>query len=140
MPTATSSAVPHAPALTPAQAVRAVLIGLSVWLVAALFIRFTGPLGLFEGVARVVLYAATAPASWVLVWMIRRLAVLRPDQLVAAAAVASFPAVMCDGVALVAFPQLYGGPAPHLLPAAAWLLWGAGLIFVFALSGARRSG
>lgn len=112
-----------------------ILAALSVlfWFMAALFIRYGVPAGSFGGVASAALFVLTVPTACLLIWTTRRVAALRPDQLVSGVALTSAVAMLCDGVALTWFPALYGGnPATHYL-GAAWLLWGVGVILILAV-------
>jgi hypothetical protein len=49
-------------------------------------------------------------------------------------------AAMCDGIAITWAPWLYGGVGPGLAPAAAWILWGAGVGMLIALVMGHRDG
>jgi hypothetical protein len=113
--------------------------GVLFWFVAALFIRHA-PAELFGGgAATALLFAFTALIAWPSVWITRQLASLKPDQLVAGTAIASAAAMLCDGVGLTWSP-LYGPAGAVPVAAAAWLLWGVGLILVAAFVAARRQG
>ncbi len=90
------------------------------------------PLGLFRGVASLLLFALTVPLAWGTIWLVQRIAGLKAAQLPAGIAVASAAALLADGVALSWVPSFYGSDAATLLPAAAWLLWGAGLCLTAA--------
>ncbi len=115
------------------QAVVLVALALLFWLMAALFIRYAGPAGLFAGAASAALFALTIPSAWLLIWICKRAAGLGTGQIVAGIALASAAALFCDGVALTWSPSLYGGDRAALLPAAAWLLWGVGTCLTSAL-------
>lgn len=116
------------------------VLGVVAWLLAALFIRCTMGWGFFSPAASVPLFALTVPGAWTLAWIGKRVGPLLPSQLVPGVAVACAAAMLCDGIALTWTPTLYGGASANLLPAAAWLLWGVGVIFAVALISARRGG
>ncbi len=120
------------------QVVSLAVFGVVAWLVAALFIRYSTPWGLFSSAASVPLFVLTVPGAWLLVRVGRRVGSLQPSQLVAGIAVADAAALLCDGIALTWAPALYGTDAASILPAAAWLLWGVGVIFALALFSARH--
>ena len=134
----------HAPAPVATGQLRHVqvasLVGLGVlfWLIAVLFIRYSLPAGVFGRPTAPVLFVLTVPAAWVLVWILKRAAALRTDQLVAGVAVASAAALLCDGAALTWTPFLYAADSASLLPVAVWLLWGVGVCLALALVAARR--
>src|SRR5262245_20661984 len=112
-------------------------LGVVLWLVVALLIRYGAPLGLFEGVASVLLFVFTVPVVWLLVWATRHALSLRPGQIVAGVAIACATAQLCDGVALGWAPFLYGADSSRLLPAAAWLLWSYGVSLTLAFVASR---
>ena len=120
------------------QAVILAALGLLFWLLAALFIRYGGPAGLFAGAARVALFALTIPGAALLIWICQRAAGLEKSQIVAGVAVASAAALFCDGIAFTWVSSLYGDDGATLLAAAAWLLWGVGACLTLALIAAGR--
>jgi len=122
--------------LSPRQAAILVAWGVLLWFVVALFIRWAPPVLFGRGVATALLFAAAAPIAWVSIWVTQRVALLRPDQLVAGAALASAAAMFCDGIALT-WSSLYG-LGTDLVPAAAWLLWGVAAILTAAFATAHR--
>jgi len=101
--------------------------GAALWLAAALLLRWLGPLGAYEGAARVLLYAAIIPGTAPFVVLVRRLACLRRDQVALGVSVATGAAAMLDGVALAWFPQLYGATVALVAGAGGTILWGAGV-------------
>lgn len=122
--------------LSPRQAATLAAWGVLLWFAVALFIRWAPPALFGRGVATALLFAAAAPIAWVSIWATQRVAALRPDQLVAGAALASAAAMFCDGIALT-WSSLYG-PGTDLVPAAAWLLWGVAAILTAAFVTAHR--
>lgn len=122
--------------LSPRQAATLVAWGVLLWFAVALFIRWAPPALFGRGVATALLFAAAAPIAWATIWVTGRVASLRPDQLVAGAALASAAAMFCDGVALT-WSSLYGS-GTDLVPAAAWLLWGVAAILTAAFFTAHR--
>jgi len=125
--------------LRPWQAASLVALGIVLWFLAAMLIRYGIPAGLFGSKASIaVLYAATIPGAWLLVRLCRRTGALTPEQIVPGVAIASAAALPCDGMALTWAPQLYGPDAASILPAAAWLLWGVGFCLTLAVVNAGR--
>lgn len=125
-------------ALSPRQVLILVAWGVLLWFMVALFIRWASPVLFERGAATALLFAAAALIAWATVWAKQRVASLRPDQLVAGAALASAAAMFCDGIALT-WSSLYGS-GTDLVPAAAWLLWGVAAILIAAFATAHRHG
>jgi hypothetical protein len=126
--------------LSRAQFGRLALFAVGFWYVAAVFIRFGLPAGLYGGGPGALLFAATVPLAWGSVWLAARVAGLRPAQVVPGTAFACAVAMLCDGVALTWAPGVYGGASAGLALGAAWLLFGVGAILVAALLTASRRG
>jgi hypothetical protein len=117
----------HRFGLLPRQTAIAALLGAVLWLVAALILRGLGPLGVYEGSARVLLYLAIIPGTIPVVLLLRRLAGLERDQTAIGMSVATAAAALLDGIALAWFPGLYGGEVALQAGAGATILWGAGV-------------
>ena len=141
---ARSPALPTPPAtpqrLSRAQAARLAVLAVVLWYLAALFIRFALPAGLYGGGPGVLLFAATLPLAWGSIRLAERVAGLRPAQVVPGTAFACAVAMLCDGVALTWAPGVYGGASARLALGAAWLLFGVGAILVAAILVAGRRG
>ena len=116
-----------------AQAASLAALGITLWLLFALLIHFAIPPAWFSSPPlSPLLFAAAVPGAWLLVQLCRQTAALTSEQLLPGVAVASMTALLCDGTALTWAPRLYGGDAASILPAAAWLFWGAGLCLALA--------
>jgi len=110
-------------------------LGVVLWLLFALLIRYSIPTGLFgNAAASALLFAAAFPLAWLMIRLCRRVAALSPGQVVPGVVVASAAALSCDGLALTWAPNLYGPDAASILPAAAWLFWGVGVSLALALA------
>ena len=115
--------------LTPRQVLRLAPAGAVLWFVFALLLGAVP--GLLDGSARNALaFAAAVPVAWVLVRGLERLADLRGTAIVPGVALALLVALLLDGVAVTWFDGLYGG---HARLAAAYILWGSGLILAGGL-------
>ena len=125
--------------LRPGQFAITVGFAVALWLLATLLIRYGGPMGLFGHAALALLFIATLPGDWLTILLVRRLAALRPDQIVAGIAVTSATAMLGDGFALAWARPAYGSETADFLPAAAWLLWTYGLALALAFLIARRA-
>ena len=124
------------------QAVGLAALGVALWLLFALLIRYAIPTAWFGSPAiSPLLFAVAIPSAWLLVTLCRQTAALTSEQLIPGIAIASAAAGLCDGVALTWTPHLYGADAASILPAAAWLFWGLGvcLALAFVMAG-RKAG
>lgn len=108
-------------------------IGFVLWFLLALLLGYIGPLGAYEGWARVALYAAIVPGTYPLILLTRKLANLSPPQVGLGVSVAVAAAILCDGVALAWFPGLYGGEVFLVAGAGAAILWGGGVAIVLGM-------
>jgi hypothetical protein len=113
-------------------------IGAALWLAAALFIRWAGPMGAFRGAWVFVVYAAAIPATLPAIPMGRRAAGLPRDRVLAAVCVMCASALFLDGIALAGFRSLYGSDPAVILGGAAWILWGVGVALALGLAAQRR--
>jgi len=113
---------------TQKQLIILILFGITLWFLAAMLLRVLGPMGIYEGSARFILYALIIPGSWPFVWIAKWIAELRNDQIFSAVAVATMAAALCDGLALAWFPALYAATPELVAGAGGTILWGAGVI------------
>jgi hypothetical protein len=130
------------PALKPAQIVILAAFSTCVWFLAAMFIRFVGPMGVFHGYKVILLYALTIPATVPLNARSRKLVRAPKGQMVTVIAVTSAVATGLDGVAMSQFPALYGADPAVTGAGAAWLLWAigvAGALSLITAAAANRS-
>jgi hypothetical protein len=125
--------------LTPAKITTLIAFATVVWFLAALFIRFVGPSGVFGGIKGGLLYLATIPATIPLNARTRKIVGLSKVDTLTAVAVTSATATMLDGVAMTWFPALYGGDPAIVKGGAAWLLWAIGVGLALALVTTIRS-
>lgn len=113
--------------LNASQIVTMAIFGAVLWLLAALTLRYLGPMGIYEGTSRAVLYALIVPGTVPFVLLARRLGGLASHQIGIAYAVGTTSAMLLDGLALAWFPALYGGTPELVAGAGAAILWGAGV-------------
>ncbi len=102
-------------------------LGAVLWFFAALLIQWLGPMGVFEGYWRLVLYGLVIPGTAPFIWLIAKVAGLARHQIGVGVSVATMIAVLLDGVALAWLPDLYGGDSERTAAAGAVILWGAGV-------------
>ena len=125
--------------LKPAQIAILAAFSTVVWFLAAMFIRFVGPMGIFHGYKLIALYALTIPATAPLNARCRKIVRAPKTQMVTIIAVTSAVATLLDGVAMSLFPRLYGSDAAATGAGAAWLLWAIGVAGALSLVTAARS-
>ena len=125
--------------LTAASVARLAAFATLVWFSAALFIRFAGPAGVFEGARALILYAVTVPATVPLNRRTGKIAGLPQRRMVVAVAVTAATATLLDGIAMTLFPALYGGDPIVMLGGAVWLLWAIGVGLALALATSFRA-
>ena len=101
--------------------------GVVVWFLAALLLRWLGPLGIYQGGLRLLVYLLIIPGTLPLVWLSARLAGNAPGQLFPGFTLASAMAALCDGMALAWTPTLYGATTALHAGAGAMILWGLGV-------------
>lgn len=103
------------------------LNGIVFWFLAAILLRYLGPMGVYESTARIFLFVAIIPGSIPFVFFIRKVSGIEKSQMAAGISFATMTAMLCDGVALSWFPDLYGG-LTYTSGAGATILWGAGVL------------
>jgi hypothetical protein len=77
------------------------------------------------------------PMGWLSVWITRRCASLTSEQLPLGVLLVGAIVMMMDGAVLHWVPQLYSSVETTARLIAAWLLWGYGVAFAFAVLMAR---
>lgn len=120
-------AASSASALTNRQLFISALVGAILWLLAALMLRIIGPMGALDGTARIVTFALIVPGTVPFVYLLRAIAGLRGDQLLAGTAIATMAATLLDGVALSWATWIYGNAPSQLAGSGATILWGVGV-------------
>ena len=113
--------------------------GVGGWLLAALLLRFLGPMGIYDGTARVLTYALIVPGTVPFVWLAGRLGQARSGQLFPGFTLSTAMATLCDGAALAWFPNLYGNTVPLHAGAGGTILWGAGVGIFLAYAMDQRA-
>lgn len=113
------------------------LLGAALWFAAAMLLRTIGPMGMYEGANRIILYVLVVPGTVPLVPLVGRLARLERAQLGLGLSFGTAVAVLLDGLALAWVPGLYGGAA-YAAGAGAVILWGAGFAIMLGFWMARQ--
>ena len=115
------------------------IIDATVWLAAALFIRYYETM-LFSAPDQnlAILYAVTLPVSYVSVLIAQKLANLTAQTLCTGLCVGTAAALLMDGLALVWAPQIYSMTMMPVPYGSAWLLWGVCWLLASAVLISRR--
>jgi hypothetical protein len=121
------------PKLTPSQIAILTIYGAALWFLAAMLVRFIGPMGALDGGWWVLTYALVIPGTIPAIIATLQLARLRRDQTLAGVAVVTATALLLDGLAHAWFPSLYGTDPALIVKGAAAIFWGAGVGLVLAL-------
>lgn len=124
--------------LAPSQVLRLVLVSLALWVVATLYIRLF-PSVMLDPVMGGLSFLTTFMFAWLSIVIIRAIAGLTADQLIAGVSVVGTVAMMIDGAVLHWWPAIYGKSETVVRLCAAWLLWGYGVSLGIALLMARRA-
>ncbi len=119
--------------LTSARIVRLAVFSTVVWFGAAMFIRFAGPRGVFDGWLGVATYLVTIPATVPLNRRALKIAGLGTDFMPAVIAITTATATLEDGAAMRLAPWLYGGDPAMIQAGAIWLLWAIGVASALAV-------
>ena len=115
-----------------------VSIGVAFWFIAAMMVRGMGTAVFnIQGLSMVLLFALTFPFGFLSLRLIGWMVGLRGVAFLPAVVVMSMTATLLDGVALT-WTKLYGLPLESRVYGAAWILWGVGCIFLFALLDCAR--
>lgn len=116
-----------------------VVMGIILWFVAAMMLRFLGPMGVYDGIARIVLYAAIIPGTLPFLILFQKIAGLTRQSVATGFSLGTATAMLCDGAALAWYPQLYGSGVELHAGAGGTILWGAGvgIFLAYALNRSR---
>jgi hypothetical protein len=129
------------PQLTNKQTMFSIIYGVVLWFLAAMMVRYLGPMGAFEGVALLITYALVIPGTVPFIWLGQRLMGLSTSQLSHAVVVITATALLLDGLAFNFFRSLYGSDLSTVMAGSALILWGAGIGLVLGIvMGAARRG
>jgi len=132
-----AASVEQSAGLTHRQGAMLVAIGIVLWFVAAMLLRLIAPLGVFDGPARLALYALTVPATWPFVRLTQRSVRLAPAQIVPGVALVTAAALLADSIVFAWFPWIYGAAA-YARDCAAAVFWGAAVGLLLSFVAAAR--
>jgi hypothetical protein len=118
--------------LTTKQHIILAFYGAFLWFVAAMLVRYVGPMGAFEGNALWITYILVIPGTIPALLIGKRIAGLSKPQMLGGVAIVTATAALLDGIALAWFPTLYGTDPWTVLTGAALILWGVGVGLVLA--------
>jgi Family of unknown function (DUF5367) len=116
-----------------------VVLGITFWFEALLFIRLGGESLFVNGNPLLVLwFVASIPIAWILVKIGAIVGKIDGEDLLSAVAIMALTAMLLDGIALTWFQGWYGLAQAGLLLAAAWLLWGVGISLAIGYWASRQ--
>lgn len=135
--TATGPAAPGTSVYQPGKLIPLMIYGAVGWFLAALLCRTLGSMGVYDGSAQIILYAAIIPGTIPVVWLMKPLLGVRRSEMFAAAAIVDMSALVLDGIAVAWFPSLYGTDPQMVANSAAAVLYGAGVLLAigFVMNG-----
>lgn len=110
-----------------------VALSLVVWFLVALFIRFRGPAGVFDGWRGVATYAATVLLTPGLNRVVRRAVGMGPEWATTVNSVAAITPPLLEGILMRLWPWFYGGDPAVIEAGAIWLLWAIGVGLAFSV-------
>ena len=113
--------------LSSRQFILTAMMGVGLWFVAAILLRYLEPMGVLDGNARILTYVLIILGTLPFVFLIQMIAGLGRHQLALGLSLATGAALLCDGVATAWFPSLYGQTDDSVLRSASAILWGAGV-------------
>ncbi len=128
-----------APTLTQARTLAILGFSAVIWFGVAMYIRFAGPRGTFDGLQGVLTYALTVPVTVVLNRRLLKMSGLPKHDIVKPVALAAIVPPLLEGVVMRQFPALYGGDPAVMLSGAIWILWAIGVGMALAVATASSA-
>lgn len=125
------------PALTAKQVAFSIVYGVILWFIAAMIVRFIGPMGAFEGTALLITYGLVIPGTVPFIMLGQRLMGLSKGQVAGSVMIITATALILDGIALNFFRGLYGSDPVVIMAGAALIMWGAGIGLVLGMAMGR---
>jgi hypothetical protein len=126
--------------LSKSQVIFSIIYGVILWFLAAMIVRYIGPMGAFVGHALLITYALVIPGTVPFVIIGQRLMGLDKGQIASAIMMITATALLLDGIAFNFFRSLYGTDPKIIMAGAALILWGAGVGLVLGMiMGASKS-
>jgi hypothetical protein len=120
-------------ALSNAQRLSSVAYGVLLWFLAAMIVRYIGPMGAFVGNALWITYALVIPGTVPFVILGQILMGLDKAQVASSIMIITATALLLDGIAFNFFRSLYGSEPAIIMAGAALILWGAGVGLVLGM-------
>jgi hypothetical protein len=126
--------------LSKSQIIFSIIYGVILWFLAAMIVRYIGPMGAFVGTALVITYALVIPGTVPFVIIGQHLMGLDKGQIASSIMITTATALLLDGIAFNFFRSLYGTDPAIIMAGAALILWGAGVGLVLGMiMGASKS-
>ena len=112
--------------LSAGQKLSSVAVGVLLWFVFIFVVRSI-PWAFDGGIRSVLLFLLTIPLTWSFVLLLKRVASLTSHTLFEGVALATFAALLLDGLVFTFFSQWYGSTQEHIRYGAGFIFWGAGM-------------
>lgn len=128
-----------APAMTQARTLAIFGVSVVIWFGVAMFIRFAGPTGTFDGWRGVLTYALTIPATIPLNARLLKMSGLPRRDIATPVALGAILPPLLEGIVMRQFPAFYGGDPAVMLSGAIWILWAIGVAMALAVATAARA-
>lgn len=104
------------------------VIGAILWFLAAQLLHWLGPMGVYDGSTRFVMYALTVPGTVPFLIIAFKLAKVEKSERMLACAVMLWSATLIDGAVLAWLPWIYGDTPELVAGAGGTVLWGVGVV------------
>lgn len=118
-------------AMSTGQKLGSVAVGVSLWLMFIFVVRSI-PWAFDGGMSSALLFLLTVPLTYGFVVFLKRAVSLTPQTVFAAVSLATFPALLLDGLVFTFLSEWYGPTEEHVRYGAGFILWGAGMGMLIA--------
>ena len=125
--------------LTQARTLGILAFSAAIWFGVAMYIRFAGPHGTFDGLSGVLTYALTIPVTILLNRRLLKMSGLPKRDIATPVALAAIVPPLLEGIVMRQFPAFYGGDPAVMLSGAIWILWAIGVAMALAVATAASA-
>lgn len=119
--------------VSPAQVIALIGIGIFLWFLGVLFLRWASAGGWMAGTPQMIIYALIIPVTWPLVRFAPQVVRLPATETLFAASVMSMTALLIDGIIIGYTPFVYATDPALARACAGGLLWAVGVAMALGL-------